>query len=123
MRCTLEGDTGIPRSLSSRATRSLPHSGRSLASASTAAFTERAALTRAPSLLLCPRIVAVGAAHEVRRGLGIPAEVMGVLRIRTQRPRTSRERVAGRGGGPDTRPGAAAVPAQVTAREEPVAAL
>src|SRR5581483_7757044 len=98
MRCTLEGDNRSPRARSSRATRTLPHSGRSLASASTAALTERAALMPALSLLLCLRVVAVGTADEIRRRVDVAgADVVRVLRIRAERPRAAWERRA-RGG-------------------------
>jgi hypothetical protein len=44
MRCTADGDKRMPRLRSSRAARTLPSSGRFVASARTAAFAERAAL-------------------------------------------------------------------------------
>src|SRR3954470_1525374 len=104
MRCTLEGETRIPRARSSRATRTLPHSGRSFASASTAARAARALAVVLRSaafavvvlvVVVLVIVVAVSAANEVRFRLdAAAARVVCVLRIRTERARTARERVA-----------------------------
>src|SRR3954469_419851 len=101
MRCTLEGETRMPRARSSRATRTLPHSGRSLASARTAeraAFAARVARRSAVVfilLVIAIVIVARGAADEIRFGVDVTAaRVVRVLRIRAERARTARERVA-----------------------------
>src|SRR5689334_22917853 len=102
MRCTLEAETRTPRACSSRATRTLPHSGRSLASASTAALTVRAALMPTSSLSLRLRIVPIGTADEAGRGIDVAAaHVVRVLRIRTQRTRATRKRRAGWRGADD----------------------
>src|SRR5690348_15668018 len=100
MRCTLEGETRRPRARSSRATRIFPHSGRSLASESTAtraAFAARVAPRSAALVIpLVVIVVAVSAADEVRFRLdAAAARVMRVLRIRAERPRAARERVSG----------------------------
>src|SRR4051812_28272705 len=95
MRCTLEGETRMPRARSSRATRTLPHSGRSLASARTAeraAFAARVA-RRSAVLFILPVIaivivVTIGAADEIRFRLDAAApRVVRVLRIRAERAR------------------------------------
>src|SRR3954466_21988 len=105
MRCTLEGETRRPRARNSRATRTLPHSGRSLASASTAARAARALAVVLRSaafvvvvlvVVVLVIVVAVSAANEVRFRLdAAAARVMRVLRIRAERARTARERISG----------------------------
>src|SRR4051794_19920894 len=112
MRCTLEGDTRRPRARSSRATRTLPHSGRSLASDSTAtraAFAARVTPRSAVRFVLIVIaivivVVAIRAADEVRFGVDVTAaRVVRVLRIRAERARTARERVSsGRSRADDT---------------------
>src|SRR4051794_20641398 len=101
MRCTLDGDIRRPRARSSRATRTLPHSGRSFASASTAARALAVVLRSAAFavvvlvVVVVVIVVAVSAANEVRFRLdAAAARVVRVLRIRTERTRAARERVA-----------------------------
>src|SRR4051812_6848786 len=100
MECTAEADRWTPRSRSSRAARTLPISGRSLARASAAFLAFLTALDMAPNDTLVavavpfvsPVDVALEAVGELDAARSL---VPRVRRIRTQRSRSSGERRAG----------------------------